>query len=265
MIPKIIHYCWFGGKPLPPLAERCIASWKKWLPDYEIHRWDESNFDVNSIEYTRQAYARKKYAFVSDYARFWILYNYGGIYFDVDVEVVAPFNDIIERGPFLGVESDSTTVKGIVSGADLPLHCNPGLAMGAEKGMSFYATMLKRYANFQFLYTSGAINTTTVVSYTSQALLDSGFNPTLNIESHDHQFQLIEGITIYPKRYFCPTIKDGNIYLLPDTRSIHHYAASWVTPFMRFKGKLSAILYNCLPSSVFKSIRKFYRKILQKK
>lgn len=263
-IPKVIHYCWFGGKPLPPLAERCIASWKKWLPDYEIRRWDESNFDVNSIEYTRQAYARGKYAFVSDYARFWILYKYGGIYFDTDVEVVASFDDIIERGPFLGVESDYTIATGIVTGADLPLQCAPGLAMGAYKEMPFYAEMLHRYSTLSFLYSSGAINTTTVVTHTSRALLDSGFNPTLGIETSEHTFQTVNGITIYPKRFFCPAIHDNQIDILPDTRSIHHYAASWVTPAMRLKGKFSSLISNCVPGSVYSLIRKTYRFLLQK-
>ena len=87
MIPKIIHYCWFGGNPLPVSAKKCIASWRKFLPDYEIKEWNESNFDVNSIPYTAEAYKAKKYAFVSDYARFYILYKYGGLYFDTDVEV----------------------------------------------------------------------------------------------------------------------------------------------------------------------------------
>ena len=95
MIPKIIHYCWFGKKPLPKLALKCIASWKKFLPDYEIKEWNEDNFDVNQIPYTSEAYACKKYAFVSDYARFKIMYEYGGIYFDTDVEVIKPLDDII--------------------------------------------------------------------------------------------------------------------------------------------------------------------------
>ena len=101
-IPNTIHYCWFGGNPLPPLAEKCIASWKKYLPNYDIKRWDESNFDVNSIPYTKQAFAAGKYAFVSDYARFWILYNYGGIYFDTDVELINNMDGIIASGPFMG-------------------------------------------------------------------------------------------------------------------------------------------------------------------
>ena len=106
MIPKIIHYCWFGRNPLPPLALECIASWRKFLPDYEIKEWNEDNFDVNSIPYTAEAYRQKKYAYVSDYARFCILYQYGGIYFDTDVEVIKPLNDIIAKGNFMGFEQD---------------------------------------------------------------------------------------------------------------------------------------------------------------
>ena len=104
MIPKIIHYCWFGRNPLPESAIKCINSWKKFFPDYEIKEWNEDNFDVNIIPYTAEAYEAKKYAFVSDYARFWILYHFGGIYFDTDVEVIKPFDDILERGPFMGRE-----------------------------------------------------------------------------------------------------------------------------------------------------------------
>ena len=109
MIPKIIHYCWFGGKEVPQSAKKYIESWKKFLPGYEIKRWDESNFEVNAIKYTREAYAAKKYAFVSDYARFWILFNYGGLYFDTDVEVIKPLEDIISKGAYLGVESQNDT------------------------------------------------------------------------------------------------------------------------------------------------------------
>ena len=107
MIPRTIHYCWFGGKPLPRDAEKYILSWKKYLPDYEIKRWDESNFDVNSIPYIKEAYAAGKYAFVSDYARLKILYEHGGIYFDTDVEVIKPLDDILSKGGFMGFEKNT--------------------------------------------------------------------------------------------------------------------------------------------------------------
>ena len=123
---KVIHYCWFGGKQLPRSAEKCIASWKKFLPEYEIRRWDESNFDVNAITYTREAYAAGKYAFVSDYARFWILYHNGVVYFDTDVEIVCPMSDILETGDFLGVETRNSSM----------ITVNPGLGFAASRGSS---------------------------------------------------------------------------------------------------------------------------------
>ena len=147
MIPKIIHYCWFGRNPLPESAKKCIDSWRKFLPDYEIKEWNEDNFDVNIIPYTQQAYEAKKYAFVSDYARFWILYHHGGVYFDTDVEVIRPMDDIIEKRPFMGREKgafikdicDNTiTVQGDAGlgvAPGLGLGVNPGLGLGVNPGL----------------------------------------------------------------------------------------------------------------------------------
>ena len=126
MIPKIIHYCWFGGKPLPESARKYIASWRKYFPDYEIKEWNENNFDVNIISYTAEAYKARKYAFVSDFARFWILYHHGGLYFDTDVEVIGSFDDIIARGPFMGCESGLRPMEGD------SLLVAPGLGLGVN-------------------------------------------------------------------------------------------------------------------------------------
>ena len=98
VIPKIIHYCWFGGNELSELAKKCISSWRKYCPDYEIIEWNESNFDINLCQYVREAYKEKKWAFVSDYARFWILYNFGGIYMDTDVELITSIDGLVEYG-----------------------------------------------------------------------------------------------------------------------------------------------------------------------
>ena len=135
MIPKTIHYCWFGGKDLPEDAQKCIASWRKFLPDYEIKEWNEQNFDVNSIPYTAEAYRAGKYAFVSDYARMLILYQHGGLYFDTDVEVIKPLDDIVTRGPFMGyeIEPDGNQTETTAT--------NPGLAIGAEPGMDIYMNL----------------------------------------------------------------------------------------------------------------------------
>ena len=120
MIPKIIHYCWFGGNPLPESAKKCIASWRKFLPDYQIKEWNEDNFDVNSIPYTQEAYEAKKYAFVSDYARFWILYKYGGLYFDTDVEVIKSFKELLENEAFAAFETEKYIAPGLVLWAKEP-------------------------------------------------------------------------------------------------------------------------------------------------
>lgn len=221
-IPKIIHYCWFGGKPLPPLAEKCISSWRKYMPDYEIKRWDESNFDVNSIPYTAQAYKAKKYAFVSDYARFWILYNNGGVYFDTDVEIIRPLNDIISAGSFMGCENSykpgySPTKLGVA----------PGLGLGAYPELDLYKELLLLYSNVKFQNTDGTFNTKTIVEYTTELLCKKGLKNTPNI-------QKINEILIYPKDYFCPLDYDsGKLEITSNTVSIHHYAATWVSSSLK--------------------------------
>ena len=129
MIPKKIHYCWFGRNPLPESAKKCIASWRKYFPDYEIIEWNEDNYDVNKIPYTQQAYAAKKYAFVSDYARFDILYQHGGIYFDTDVEVIKSFDDVLEHGAFMGCEIDGSSRSGIAVAPGLGIAAAPGLGL----------------------------------------------------------------------------------------------------------------------------------------
>ena len=113
MITKTIHYCWFGRGELPEKAKQCIESWKKFCPDYEIKEWNEDNFDMNSCAYVKEAYEAKKWAFVSDYARFEILYKYGGLYFDTDVELVKSFDDIVSKGTFMGLQPGKKTVHGM--------------------------------------------------------------------------------------------------------------------------------------------------------
>lgn len=215
-IPKVIHYCWFGGKPLPPLAIKCIESWRKYFPDYEIKRWDESNFDINIIPYTAQAYQNKKYAFVSDYARFFILYKLGGIYFDTDVEVIKPMDDIIDSGPFMGCERESNSEE-----SPNALGVAPGLGLGVTPGLSLYKEFLDLYASLSFYKKNGELNTKTVVGYITELLSTKGLKNTSEI-------QKVAGITIYPKDFFCPIDYDtGKMKITSNTYSIHHYAASW--------------------------------------
>lgn len=215
MIPKVIHYCWFGKNPLPPLAIKCIESWKKYLPDYEIKEWNEDNFDVNIIPYTKEAYEVKKYAFVSDYARFWILYKYGGLYFDTDVEVIKPMDDIIARGAFMGCEKEADYRESVAVA--------PGLGLGVIPGLALYKEMLDLYESLHFVKPSGGLNLKTVVTYTTEILCNHGLR---NI----NEVQKCAGVWIYPKEYFCPINYDTKKKeITQNTRSIHHYAESWKT------------------------------------
>jgi hypothetical protein len=209
MIPKIIHYCWFGGNPLPELAQRCIAGWRKYFPDYEIKEWNESNYDIHKTVYTDEAYNAKKYAFVSDYARFDVLYNYGGIYFDTDVEVIRSFDDILKNGAFMGFESAGKVAV--------------GLGIGCSAGLGILSQMLDYYSTIRFLNSDGTYNLHTVVEYFTGILKQSG------LKSED-VIQTVSDITVYPTDYFAPKSNiTGKLHITQNTHSIHHYEASWLS------------------------------------
>lgn len=211
MIPKKIHYCWFGGNPLPNEAKKCIESWRKYCPDFEIIEWNESNYDINCCEYVKQSYEAKKWAFVSDYARFDILYRYGGLYFDTDVEMIKPIDDILEKGSFMGIEDAN---GGVV---------NPGLGLAAIPNLDLYKEILEFYQCQYFYNTDGSFNQTTVVAYTTSILEKHGFKKK-------NVIQFIEGIYIYPMEYFCPmNYYTGEINITVNSRTIHHYSCSWLT------------------------------------
>ena len=213
MIPKIIHYCWFGGNPLTDDAKKCIVSWKKYFPEYEIKEWNESNFDVNSCNYVREAYSAKKWAFVSDYARFWILYKYGGLYFDTDVEVIKSMDDLIEKGSFMGEEAGAEELTKVL--------CNPGLGFAAESGLDLYKEILEYYQNQHFINPDGTYNLHTVVERTTEILKRHGFKGDGTIEH-------VDGVDIYPSEYFCPmNYITRKMNITCQTRSIHHYSATW--------------------------------------
>lgn len=212
-IPRVIHYCWFGGNPLPEPALKCIESWKKFCPGYEIKCWDESNYNIHACPYIEEAYEEKKWAFVSDYARFDILYQYGGIYFDVDVELIAPIEDILDRGPFFGVER-SMENKMLVA---------PGLGMAAYPQIPFYGEILEEYRKKRYKNPDGTSNQVTVVQYTTEILT------RYDLKQKDVP-QEVAGIWIYPWDYFCPIMyQTDEIEITENTRSIHHYHSSWLT------------------------------------
>ncbi len=214
IIPKVIHYCWFGHTPLPQAAQECIKSWRKYMPDYEIKEWNESNFDVYMTTYTEEAYLLKKYAFVSDYARFWILYHYGGIYFDVDVELLKPIDDIIAQGAFMGLEN----MKGSKHGDIVAV--NAGLGLAVNSGHTLYKKVLDCYEHKHFTSWN---EPTTVIWIVTQLLLQE-------YEIDKDKVSLCGNIYIYPADYFDPmSYYTKQIHLTSNTRSIHHYAATWMS------------------------------------
>lgn len=216
MIPKIIHYCWFGHNPLPESAKKCIESWKKYFPDYEIKEWNEENFNVRCCRYVQEAYDEKKYAFVSDYARFFILYNHGGLYFDTDVEVISSFEDILKEGQFMGCE-----IVSINNGEVLGI--NPGLGMAAEKGDAVLKTMLLHYESESFLNKDKQI--ITIVKRTTDLFEKEGYN------IHENAIQKILEYRIYSTEYFAPlNVLNHQLLVTHNTHSIHNYSATWITP-----------------------------------
>jgi len=242
MIPKVIHYCWFGGKPLPPLAVKCISSWKKYFPDYEIKEWNETNYDVHAIPYIHEAYEARKYAFVSDYARFDILYRYGGLYFDTDVEIIRPMDAVIRKGPFMGCEKDADNERAIASAVA------PGLGLGVNPGLELYGELLRLYAGIHFTKADGTLNLKTVVDYTTELLCKHGLQNT-------NEIQECAGVWIYPQEYFCPiSVDDGKLRITPNTVSIHHYAQSWQSPIRKYGRKIILCIGGSRLKRILKSI-----------
>ena len=243
MIPKKIHYCWFGGKPLNKLGKKCIKSWVKFFPEYDIIEWNESNFDVDSCKYVKEAYNEGKWAFVSDYARYKILYEEGGIYFDTDVEVIKSFDDIIERGAFMGCENPDVKTK---------LAVNPGLCCGAEAHHPFFCEMLCEYENASFYKADGSLDLCTIVEKTTEHLLVHGLENTGDV-------QTVADVTVYPAEYFCPiNMNTGRLERTENTHSIHRYAGSWVDPVTRFRGKVYFVIVKLFGENTAERMRRLF-------
>lgn len=241
MIPKIIHYCWFGGNPLPKLAKKCIVSWKKYFPDYEIREWNEENFDVNIIPYTAEAYKAGKYAFVSDYARFWILYQHGGVYFDTDVEVIKDMTLILNAGNYMGKESGNGMT---LPDGQVVDYVNPGLGLAAEPCDMLIKKAIDSYETRHFVNEDGSLNTKTIVTTTTELLLKDGYYQKEGV-------QKVGGWTIYPKEFFCP--KDyvsGKVTITNNTYSIHHYDASWKSRREKLRNRITYLFGSRITSFI---------------
>ena len=217
MIPKKIHFCWFGGKDIPTEYLKYIESWKKFMPDYEIVRWDESNFNVNGIDFTKEAYSVGKFAYVSDYARLKILYENGGVYLDTDVEIIKSFDDILARGAFMAIEKNSNAKH------NEPLNVNVGLGFAVEPKNPIIREALDFYESHHYIYPDGHMEQITIVRIVTDILIKHGL-------SRSDVPVCIEGITIYPWDYFCPVeFLSSKLEITDNTRTIHHYSASWMS------------------------------------
>ncbi|MGX6428793.1 glycosyltransferase family 32 protein [Levilactobacillus yonginensis] len=208
MIPKVIHYCWFGGQSLPDSVTRCLASWQRVCPDYHLKRWDESNWDVTQIPYVRQAYAQKKFAFVADVARLDVIARHGGIYLDTDVELLQPLDTFLTYDAFFGMEEAGRV--------------NTGVGFGAISQQATVRDLLAQYQQRNFMCNDRPDLTTCV---TIAAPLFKGWGVQRN-----RQIQLLQDkrVVILPPTYFCPEdLASGKLRLTAQSVAIHHYAATW--------------------------------------
>lgn len=215
MIPKTIHYCWFGRNPKPKLAQKCIKSWKKYCPDYEIIEWNEDNFDISSAPlYVQQAYAAKKWAFVTDYVRLYAMTQYGGLYMDTDVEVIKSLDKFLAHEAFSGFEDD--------------IHIPTGI-MACEKDFPLFKTFLSYYDNASFFNPDGSINFKTNVQIMTDICLEHGLK-------QDGEYQVIEGFALYPKDVFCPvSYVTKRLEKTKNTATIHWFSGSWQPPEVKKK------------------------------
>lgn len=225
MIPKVIHYIWFGGKPLTPLADKCINSWKVFCPEYKIVRWDESNFDINANLYCREAYDTQKWAFASDYARLWVLVNYGGIYMDTDVELLKPLDEFLGEQAFSGFEAADRIPTGL---------------MASEANHPLFRELLSEYDSRTFVLPDGSLDTRTNVESITRKCLMHGLR--LN-----NQKQKVAGFTLYPSEFFCPKdSKTLELNLTCNSAAIHHFDGSWLSDSTK---KVKAIKQSILKKS----------------
>lgn len=226
-IPKVIHYCWFGTGQKSSLMTRCIESWRRMMPDFEIKEWNEENFDLTVNRYAYEAYQEKKYAFVSDYARLKIIYEEGGIYLDTDVEIVRPLTKIIETNGYLAFERENRIAT--------------GLGFAAPPFNSVVKSMLDAYNDIHFV-NEGVIDNTPCPVRNSQMLEQVGFKMNNTI-------QTIAGITTYPISYFCPMNPDtGKISMKEETHTIHHYSYSWADSYSKKVKQRKQFIFKWTPS-----------------
>lgn len=238
MIPKIIHYIWLGGKPLPKIAEKCIESWKKFCPDYEIKRWDESNLDLDKYQFVKDAIENKKYAFASDVLRTEILYNYGGIYFDIDVELLKPIDDILQDVDcVMGFETSNMVA--------------PGLVMASVKENQDLANILDIYKNLKF-------DANNLADFIVCGIYTKYYEQKGLVR--ENKTQQIENTKFYSSEYFSPIdVITNKKKITNNTYSIHWYNASWYTPKQKMLNRIRKVANICtfgLAGKIWNKIKK---------
>lgn len=207
MIPKVIHFCWFGKSEKPESVKKCIASWRKFCPDYKIVEWNEDNFDLDCIPFVRQAYQKKKWAFVTDYARLKIIYENGGIYFDTDVELLRNIDKLLSLKGFMGVEDGG--------------YIATGLGFGAVKNHPMIKELMNDYYQIEFPDNDKGFEKIACPILTTTTFEKNGY-------IRNGKIQTICDIRIFAQEYFCPiSCQTYDTHITPNTISIHHYDSSW--------------------------------------
>ena len=238
MIPRTIHYCWFGRGEMPQLAKDCIASWHRYMPDWEYKLWNEDNFDVSQIPYVKEAYEAKKYAFVSDYVRLWALCNEGGVYLDTDVEVFKPFDDLLFQSAFAGFEGSKHLPLGTCVMASLP------------EG-KWVKEQLDYYALRHFIKSDGSFDLTTNVQFITANMKESGF-----ISNGREQYY--KDLHVYPVEYFCPRHTTGEYIRTEKTYCDHLGMASWAGHTRGWKAVIARVVGPKTMTGLIKLKRKLF-------
>lgn len=238
---KIIHYIWLGGKKKPRIIKKCIRTWRRFMPDYEIKEWNESNVDLDLCPFVREAYNAKKYAFAADVIRFDVLARYGGLYFDVDVRMLQPLYSLIDEcDAFAGYERKNV---------------NPGLVLFAKEPNNYYMTeMVKIYKEQRFILEDGSFNVKVVGDYFTELLMKNGF-------VNENSLQKLNGITIYPSEFFCPSVGvTDETFFTDNTYTKHLFYASWQTKKYKTKILIQKMLGKRITNFCVKLKAKFRRK-----
>lgn len=238
MIPKTIHYCWFGRGEMPELAKNCIASWHKYLSDYDYKLWNEDNFDVNAVPYVKEAYESRKFAFVTDYVRLYALYREGGIYMDTDVEILKPLDDLLSLPAFTGYEGSKR--KPPVTGL-----------MASEAHGVWVKEQLDVYEGLHFRKEDGSLDLTPNTIRIADVMKAEGFNS-------DGTYQVYKDLHVFPVEYFCPRQTTGELLLTNNTYCDHHFMGTWVRTDNNWKTRIGKMVGQKNMTKLIKIKRKLF-------